>query len=111
MMAGNRNLLSSRTVHALQFITADTRQAFVSPALVDRMSAMLNYVFQQLVGERSKKLKVLSVSSKSVVSIGESTYSHEYNMCICTLLPRNQSFYRQITGQEKDGAVSGVGQW
>ena len=29
----------------------------------------------------------------------------------CTLLPRNQSFYRQITSQEKDGAVSGVGQW
>ena len=28
-----------------------------------------------------------------------------------TLLPGNQSFYRQITTQEKDGAVSGVGQW
>ena len=27
---------------------------------------------------------------------------------ICTLLPRNpQSFYRKITSQEKDGAVSG----
>ena len=25
----------------------------------------------------------------------------------CTLLPRNQSFYRKITSQEKDGAVSG----
>ena len=32
-------------------------------------------------------------------------------MEICTLLPRNQSFYRQITSQEKDGAVSVVGQW
>ena len=29
-------------------------------------------------------------------------------MVCCTLLPRNQSFYRQITSQEKDGAVSGV---
>ncbi len=43
-MARNRNLLGSRTVHALQFITKDTRQAFVSPALVDRMAAMLNYM-------------------------------------------------------------------
>ena len=33
------------------------------------------------------------------------------NIATCTLLPRNQSFYRQITSQEKDGAVSGVGQW
>ena len=30
---------------------------------------------------------------------------------LCTLLPSNQSFYRQITSQEKGGAVSGVGQW
>ena len=30
---------------------------------------------------------------------------------VCTLLPSNQSFYRQITSQEKGGAVSGVGQW
>ena len=37
--------------------------------------------------------------------------THLHNMSICTLLPRNQSFYRQITSQEKDGAVSGVGQW
>ena len=38
----------------------------------------------------------------------------KWNKCIlytCILLPRNQSFYRQITSQEKDGAVSGVGQW
>ena len=28
-----------------------------------------------------------------------------------TLLPRNQSFHRQITSHEKDGAVSGAGQW
>ena len=58
MMARNRNLLGSRTVHALQFIAADTQQAFVSPALVDRMAAMLNYVLDQLVGPKSKELKV-----------------------------------------------------
>ena len=29
------------------------------------------------------------------------------NIPTCTLLPRNQSFYRQKTSQEKDGAVSG----
>ena len=28
-----------------------------------------------------------------------------------TLLPSNQSFYRQITSHEKGGGVSGVGQW
>ena len=31
---------------------------------------------------------------------------HKY-ICTLTLLPRNQSFYRQITSQEKDGAASG----
>ena len=30
---------------------------------------------------------------------------------ICTLLPSNQSFYKQITSHEKGGGVSGVGQW
>ena len=58
MIARYRNLLASRTVHALQFIAADTRQAFVSLALVDRMAAMLNYVLDKLVGPKSKELKV-----------------------------------------------------
>ena len=31
-----------------------------------------------------------------------------FNITICTLLPRNQSFYRQIISHEKGGAVSGV---
>ncbi len=57
-MARNRNLLGSRTVHALQFITMDTRQAFITPALVDRMATMLNYVLLLLVGPRSRELKV-----------------------------------------------------
>ena len=30
---------------------------------------------------------------------------------IATCTPKNQSFHRQITSHEKDGAVSGVGQW
>ena len=29
-----------------------------------------------------------------------------HNVAPCTLLPSNQSFYRQITSHEKDGAVS-----
>lgn len=62
MLARNRNLLGSRTVNALQFIAADTRQAFVSPALVDRIAAMLNYVLVQLVGPKSKQLKVKDAS-------------------------------------------------
>ena len=39
------------------------------------------------------------------------TVSCFLNMHACTLLPRNQSCYRQITSQEKDGAVNGIGQW
>ena len=31
------------------------------------------------------------------------------NNMTCTLLPRNEKFYRQITSQEKDGAVGGGG--
>ena len=42
-------------------------------------------------------------------------FTHALNgtddICLCTLLPRNQHFCRQITSREKDGAVSGVGQW
>ena len=34
-------------------------------------------------------------------------------ICSCTLLPSNQSFYRQnlITSHEKCSAFSGVGEW
>ena len=32
---------------------------------------------------------------------------HNYDFRTINILPRNQSFYRQITSHEKDGAVSG----
>ncbi len=77
-MAWNRNLLGSRTVHALQFITKDTRQAFVSPALVDRMAAMLNYVLSKLVGPKSRELKVwLSLR----VCVNYSKWCNNYATC------------------------------
>ena len=43
-----------------------------------------------------------------VLEVGTTT---EHIIIACTLLSRNKSFYRQITSHEKDGAVSGVGQW
>ena len=32
---------------------------------------------------------------------------YKQTTCTCTLLPSNQSFYRQITSREKGGGVSG----
>ena len=58
MMARNRNLLAGKTVHTLELLTTDNSKPFVIPTMVDRMAAMLNYVLQQLVGPRSKDLKV-----------------------------------------------------
>lgn len=58
MYASNRNQLSSKTVHALEFITRDTSKPFVTRSMVDRMASMLNYVLKKLVGKRSKNLKV-----------------------------------------------------
>ena len=63
---------------------------------------------------------MLFALSSQMLSTKVCFYEHKFEnhhlivqaaMTICTLLPRNQSFYRQITSQEKDGAVSGVGQW
>ena len=59
MFAKNRNLLGFKTVHAMEFMTTDLRKPFVIPTMVDRMAAMLNYVLKQLVGPKSKELKVL----------------------------------------------------
>ena len=58
MMARNRNLLARKTVHTLELLTSDNSKPFVIPTMVDRMSAMLNYVLQLLVGPKSKELKV-----------------------------------------------------
>lgn len=54
----NRNQLAEKTVYVLKVITSDTTRPFVIPIIVDRMAAMLNYVLKQLVGEKSKNLKV-----------------------------------------------------
>lgn len=58
MMARNRNMLAQKTVHCLEFITTDCRRPFVIPTMVDRMAAMLNYVLTQLVGPKSRELRV-----------------------------------------------------
>ena len=68
MYAANRNKLSDRTVNVLKIITTDTRKPFVIPSIVDRMAAMLNYVLKQMVGKRSRNLKVVTVWLDSCTS-------------------------------------------
>ncbi len=63
MYAINRNKLADQTVNVLKIITNDTRRPFVIPSIVDRMAFMLNYVLKQLVGTRSKNLKVKNFKS------------------------------------------------
>lgn len=57
-MARNRNILGQKSIDVLQLITADTMRPFTSSIMVDRMAAMLNYALRQLVGPRSRALKV-----------------------------------------------------
>ncbi len=58
MMAKNRNQLSSKTIHAMEFITKNTSKPFVIPSMVNRIASMLNYVLKKLVGKDSRNLKV-----------------------------------------------------
>ena len=57
-MAKNRNLLASETVEILRLITASVQAPFVLPTMVDRFTAMLNYVLKQLVGPKRRQLNV-----------------------------------------------------
>ena len=73
---------------------------------------------------QSKKIGIINLTSllqvdvqvlrndkrKNGITVSGSCSIYQYTST-CTLLPRNQRFYRQITSQEKDGSVSGVGQW
>ena len=58
VMASNRNQLASFTVEVLELVTRDLQAPFVLPAMVDRISAMLNYVLKQLVGPNRRQLHV-----------------------------------------------------
>ena len=72
MYAMNRNQMSKKTVHALKFITEDTRSPFIVPSFVDRMAAMLNYILKKLVGKGNKNFKV------SFFTMQDDEYSNEF---------------------------------
>lgn len=50
--------LARETVDMLHYLTADVKEPFLRPELVDRLAAMLNFNLQQLCGPRCKDLKV-----------------------------------------------------
>lgn len=106
MLAKNRNLLASKTVHALEFISADLTKPFVIPTMLDRMVAMLNYILDKLVGPKNKELKVKNASKyhfdpKSLVSGIISIYLHlGREECFCEALPRDgRSFSMDLFSQ------------
>ncbi|GLG94106.1 Ubiquitin conjugation factor E4 B [Gryllus bimaculatus] len=50
--------LAKETVDMFHYLTADIKEPFLRPELVDRLSAMLNFNLQQLCGPKCKNLKV-----------------------------------------------------
>ncbi|KAF9533152.1 ubiquitin elongating factor core-domain-containing protein [Crepidotus variabilis] len=50
--------LGRSTVELLKVFTAETKEPFMMPEIVDRLAAMLDYNLQVLVGPKSKELKV-----------------------------------------------------
>ena len=60
-MAKNRNQLASETVIMLELVTRHIQEPFVLPTMVDRITAMLNYVLKQLVGPKRRQLNVSTI--------------------------------------------------
>lgn len=50
--------LARETVDMLHYLTAEIKEPFLRPELVDRLAAMLNFNLQQLCGSKCKNLKV-----------------------------------------------------
>ncbi|KAF4532161.1 hypothetical protein B566_EDAN002222 [Ephemera danica] len=57
-LARSYNILGRETIHMLEMITSEIQSLFCHPTMVDRIAAMLNYFLLQLVGPKSKSLKV-----------------------------------------------------
>lgn len=43
------------------YLTAEIKEPFLRPELVDRLSSMLNFNLQQLCGPKCKNLKVIHI--------------------------------------------------
>ncbi|KAL7751270.1 Ubiquitin conjugation factor E4 [Sorochytrium milnesiophthora] len=52
--------LANETVHLLAYMTADIVDPFLTPEIIDRLAAMLDYNLSQLVGPKCTELKVQS---------------------------------------------------
>jgi len=112
MMAKNRNLLARKTVHTLELLTSDNSKPFVIPTMVDRMSAMLNYVLQLLVGPKSKELKVRNAAKyhfdpKELVSGIITIYLNlGKESCFCEALPRDGRSFSMDLFPQADRVLS-----
>ena len=50
--------LGNETVHMLEYMTSEVAEPFLTPQIVDRLAAMLDYNLNSLVGPRCTELKV-----------------------------------------------------
>ncbi|KAG5672378.1 hypothetical protein PVAND_002510 [Polypedilum vanderplanki] len=58
MLAKFDNILGKDTIHILKLLTSETKEIFIHPTMVERITNMLNYFLLQLCGPNQKRFKV-----------------------------------------------------
>lgn len=58
MLARFDNILGKDTIEIIKLLTSETREIFIHPSMVDRVTSMLNYFLLQLCGPNQKRFKV-----------------------------------------------------
>lgn len=58
MIARFDNILGKDTINILKLLTSETKEIFIHPSMVDRVTSMLNYFLLQLCGPNQKRFKV-----------------------------------------------------
>ncbi|KAL7019491.1 hypothetical protein ACKWTF_011135 [Chironomus riparius] len=58
MLARFDNILGKDTINILKLLTSETKEIFIHPSMVDRVTSMLNYFLLQLCGPNQKRFKV-----------------------------------------------------
>lgn len=58
MLARFDNILGKDTINILKLLTSETKEIFIHPSMVDRITSMLNYFLLQLCGPNQKRFKV-----------------------------------------------------
>lgn len=53
------NILGKDTINILKMLTSETKEIFIHPSMVERITSMLNYFLLQLCGPNQKRFKVL----------------------------------------------------